>query len=371
MSFPILHLCARIRGNDLQRRKLQQLCLEFSCWEDLLYEAEKHGMGPLLYHHLKDLEIKLPHLFLRNLYFLYLRHQEANRIILGCLEDICHLFRREKIDSMVLKGGALSNTLYPHRGLRPMRDIDLFLPPDTIDQAFTLLRDNGFNVSDEPLQENYFHLPGLIKGIEGMSVCVELHHGLYPALPPYYGPVDFSTSFETAQSFTVGEEKAWCLGPEEMLQHLFFHGIRAPLTYEPYRLISVADIVSFARAKSATINWDTLRLTCPVLCNALPYLYDLTSCNDEKNTPVYKTHQVKRVGEPYAGWPRNTFLGKNKKPWWKLLRQTFLPSPWWMRVYYGTGSRSGAIKHQLLSHPLHILRWIKAYVVALLKKPPR
>ena len=127
MTNSILNLCARVEAHAHQRHLLTTACRNFRQWDNLLYPAEQHGIGPLLYLHLAELEEEVPNTFLRGLKFLCLRHQQANTLLMKTLHHVLSLLETEGIPSLVLKGAALCRILYPENGLRPMRDIDLLL----------------------------------------------------------------------------------------------------------------------------------------------------------------------------------------------------------------------------------------------------
>ena len=55
MTYPILHLCARTTAHPSQVDMLSRSIAGFTQWDDLLHQAEIHGMGPLLYWHLNTL----------------------------------------------------------------------------------------------------------------------------------------------------------------------------------------------------------------------------------------------------------------------------------------------------------------------------
>ena len=60
------------------------------------------------------------------------------------------------------------------------------------------------------------------------------------------------------------------------------------------------------------------------------------------------------VGRGYLGWPGTPFAGLARKERGVLLRETFLPSEWWLRLYYGLGIDGAVYYHRLLKHPTHV-----------------
>lgn len=78
-----------------------------------------------------------------------------------------------------------------------------------------------------------------------MKICLELHRGLYPNITPHYPEVNFAQLLKTAHKTKVGNIDVSILNHEETLHYLYQHAFRPPLTYEPYKLISAADIISY------------------------------------------------------------------------------------------------------------------------------
>ena len=220
VQFPILNLCARLRQHPAQHEQLAEACSAFSKWDALLRQAEEQGMGPLLHRHLSTLEADLPDTFLRGLRFLSLRHQQANTLLVKSLHGILDLLQSEGIPVLVLKGAALCRTLYPEVGLRPMRDIDLLLAKEDVLRAHVFLQQHGFVASTVPIPEDHFHLPALHQSVDGLQVCVELHHDLFPDCPPYYEKLDFAELYSNGLAFDVHGITAYTLATGEMLWHL-------------------------------------------------------------------------------------------------------------------------------------------------------
>lgn len=370
MTFRILNLCARIEAHDLQRRLLATAVRQFNQWDDLLFQAEEQGMGPLLYMHLTAFMEEIPDTFLRGLRFLSLRHQQANITLMKSLYQILSLLKAEGIPTLTLKGASLCQTLYPETGLRPMRDIDLLLDKKDVLHAHSLLKKRGFRASTDPLPEGYFHLPQLLKTVDSMQVCVELHHNLFPDDPPYYQPLPFEELYPNAHTFNVYGITACTLAPEEMLWHLFQHGFHAPLTYEPHKLISAADIISLVENKVESLDWEKIAANYPQLFKALPHFHYITPWKETVLTKIrYKTKTPPTgIAEPFKGWPRLKISEQNDREILKILLHTFIPSQWWMMLYYSIDSRISFIWYRLIQHPIHIFRWMKIYAKIFLKE---
>jgi len=370
MTPSILNLCARTKAHTLQRRQLAEACNRFNQWDDLLHQAEQQGMGPLLHRHLGAIEGELPTTFLRGLRFLSLRHQQANVLLMKSLHHVLSLLETAGIPSLVLKGAALCQTLYPEVGLRPMRDIDLLLAKEDVHYAHALLQKKGFLATAADISEDHFHLPPLYQKVDGMQVCVELHHGLFPDDPPYYKPLFFAELYQNALVFEVEGMMAYTLAAEEMLWHLYQHGFHAPLTYEPFRLISVADVVSLTEDNVEEIDWEKMAAIYPQLFRVLPLFHYITPWNDTVLTKIPSSKRASPTGvsEPFQGWPRLKLVRQREKGLLEIMRHTFFPSHWWLMLYYGNRGLFFIIWCRLIWHPMHILRWMKIYGYVFIEK---
>lgn len=359
----LLNRCARLQLHGEQQHELKVACGAFRQWEELLLQAEEQGMAPLLHKHLVGSGAEVPVDFLRGLRFLCLRHQRANATRLESLRQVLGLLEREGFPSLVLKGAALCQTLYPEVGLRPMRDIDLLLDARDVHHVHELLQQYGFRVAKGRLPEHYYHLAPLIKDVDGMEVCLELHRGLFPREPPYYHSPSFGEFYERAQSFSMAGSTAFCLSDEDMLWHLFQHGFRAPLTYEAHKLISVADIIGLVEARVEDLDWHRIASQYPQLLRSLPLFHYLSPWQSAvlKKIPALPKVAPSKVGQSYGGWPCKAKVnGVSDRDLWPLLYETACPGHWWLMLYYSTGTGWKAMLYcRLLRHPLHILRWVK------------
>ncbi len=359
----ILQLCARIEPQPIQYHLLLEACTGFGKWNELWHKAEEQGMGPLLYKHLSTIDSNWPDSFYRSLMLSVTRHRQANALLMKSLTYILELLEAEGIPVIVLKGAALCQTLYPDIGLRPMRDIDLLLSKEDVQHAHTFLQQNGFHCYSAVMPEDHFHLPPLYQSTDGVQICVELHHDLFPSCPPYSQSFSFVEVYRDGHVFDAGGVTAYMFGTEEMLYHLFEHGFHAPLTYEPYKLISLADIVGLVEEKVAEIDWVKVESRYPQLFHALPFFHYITPWSDSvlENIPRLQSSIPSGVGKRFTGWPRVRLATQKDKNILNILRHTFFPPQWWMMVYYTPVGLLSVLWCRVVRHPKHIFWWVKLY----------
>ena len=370
MTSTLLHTCARATTFPELSKQLVDHCAGITDWDGLLIQAEQQGLGPLLHWHLHDLGDVIPVQARRATRLLFLRHHQTNTVYAEVLREILEALDKAGIDVLVLKGAALCHTIYPEIGLRPMRDIDMLIRKKQCRQAQDLLITMGFTESTAPRPTDHFHLPSLHKQVQHISVCIELHHGLFPDCPPYYRKVDFDVLYKRAIKIDLEGITAYCPGYEDMLWHIFEHGLHMPLTYEPFKLIAVADIITLVEMRGEEIDWDSLQTASPNILAALPFLHHLTPWQEQVLTKFsWQTHLIPNgVGEIFQGWPHLRLSEQKDTGFFTILRNTFLPPEWWCRMYYGIKGKWNWYACRCWNHPRHVFWWMRLYSDYLVEK---
>lgn len=361
--YPLLDVCARIEGHKLQHRLLREYCRQVTSWEEVLSQAEKEGLAPLLKKHLEESGSDYPVAVRRSLDILYKRHQHQAMVRLGVLQEVLQLFDSNGLKVMVIKGAALCYTTYPDPALRPMRDMDLLFHPSEVDHAQKLMRDAGFSQSKAAIPRNHHHLPSLNKNIGDVNICIELHRGLYPDCPPFYPHVDFEKLLSTARSSKIGNIVALTFNDEETLQYIYQHAFHAPLTYETYKLINAADLIGFTEQHYRSLDTERIRSQFPLLLKALPSMQHISPWDPDKVPKdfIASKDPERKPPTPFRGWPhkrRKEFQAENQKLR-NFILATFVPSRWWVGIYYGETNVLGYIWCLLWKHPRHLLWWVK------------
>jgi len=123
-----------------KRRKVAQLAHEVRDWTSFVAQAERHGVAPLVYRHLRAAQVGLPDEAVRALQGLYLAHRHANLVRAQTLTQVLRELDAVGIEALVVKEGALCHLLYPGPALRPMSDLDLLLRRSDIEPARRVLR---------------------------------------------------------------------------------------------------------------------------------------------------------------------------------------------------------------------------------------
>lgn len=363
----ILALCSRDRCRKEVSSRLRDSLVRFESyqgsWENLIYEAEIQGISPLLYKHAVSSGHPVPPEARRLLQSLYLRHKRSNDIRNKTVADILTEFKKNGITTILLKGIVLSNTVYEECACRPMRDIDIFVDKRDAIDAQEHLFNLGFSREKNPeIGDDHHHLDPLVKTIEGLPLSIEVHRELLPEQLN-----DHSWCYEilskTPETFSLCGIEAQTLSLENTLHYLYLHGLRAPLTYEPYRLIHVADLVSFVERNHEQINWSRLKERFPAVIDILSRLHFLTPWHPDVigNLSLNVADNPASPGDPYCGWP---LRAPNEIPACEMVqyvKDTIWPPQWWTQVYYGRINPIDYYKARFFEHPRTLWRWGKSY----------
>jgi len=365
---PLLALCARENGSpemyDRLDRRLHEFANQSGSWSDLISQAEHHGIAPLFYTHLQQLDGGPPRDARRLLSTLYLRSRTANTIRLDQTAKILAACQQENLAVILVKGIALCRMAYSDDACRPMRDIDLLVGRADLHRAAALLADMGY-VRDEKedLPDDYYHLPTMSRQIDGMPVGIELHHDLSPP-HPHYERWPLERFIGSTWPVDLGQTTGVTLAIADMFNHVYTHGFRAPLTYEPFRLIHAADLFNLAATFVDAVDWPDFSCRQPACFNALAALHGLTPWPIELSRAIGLDLDGCEGSppSPYHGWPRLKIGETKPADLVRLGLETLRPPRWWLQVYYGCNRRAGCLRARLVDHPRQLLFWARAYL---------
>ncbi|HUH98990.1 MAG TPA: nucleotidyltransferase family protein [Anaerolineales bacterium] len=229
---------------------------------------------PLLYRNLRTQGIDHP--WVAEFRKRYLDTWARNRILFGKISPVLQAFREKDLETLTLKGAALTVRYYRDYGLRPMDDFDFLVPLPRVQEAIGLVRTMGWMPNlrspDQLLGASIPIVHGLhFRNAEGCGL--DLHwHVLHECLSPE-ADQDF---WRGAEPLTVGTVPSLGLNPTDELFNTCIHGFHWN-AMPPIRW--VADAVMILRTDPA-IDWDRMlsqtkrhRMILP-LQDALRYLID-------------------------------------------------------------------------------------------------
>lgn len=179
----------------------------------------------------------------------YYTNAARNSLLYDELRRVLNVFRQENIEVIALKGAALAETVYPHKALRPMADIDLLVRKEKLGEVETRLLDLGY-VLERPLnkewfQQHYYHL--VFAKQHSIKIEIHWHIGRGRLLK-----VSVEGFWERAQMTTIAGVEALTLAPEDLLLHLCQHAWKHNWTGGVRPLCDIAESTKFFTNK---IDW--------------------------------------------------------------------------------------------------------------------
>jgi hypothetical protein len=372
----LLNLCARDSGHEVMYSQLDRVLTVLqktaadTLWDLMLHETERQGLAPLLHKHLDYIGWgTVQKQFKRLLQSLFLRSRHAGGIRNQAMQEILTAYDAAGIQVLLVKGIALANFAYSDPELRPMRDIDLLVSQDKLLQAQQILHDLGWRPEEHDLPDDYYHLPPLGKILDGLPVTIELHRNLLP-LHARYPRWPLEKSWNAARAGRINGRVFHTLSLEDTLRSVYLHGFQAPLTYEPFRLIHVADMVTLTEKYLDVMNWEHIRKEEPTLPAVISRFHFLTPLQERvvNRLKLDIRREPDGIGVPYNGWPCRRLLKTEGKELMQLAKDTMWPSTWWMQVYHGHLAGFYYWQARLLEHPRMLWRWAKDYYMAEIKK---
>lgn len=218
-------------------------------------EQLDHGVYrllPLVYRNLKEQGIDDP--WLPRLKGIYRRTWSENQLFLRRTTTVLAAFQRHGIQTMILKGLALSLLYYKDEGVRPMRDVDVLTPTAQARQAIRALSDEGFHPSPQyylPFKESYLAAWHGYPFTNAAGMDIDLHWHL---LEEDCHPDADDDFWAAATPTTVKGVPTHALDPADQLLHVCIHGVR----WNPVPSVRwVADAMTILRV-TPDLGWDRL-----------------------------------------------------------------------------------------------------------------
>ena len=237
---------------------------------------------PLLYNNL--IKLKINDTLMKRLKGIYRRTWYENQIRLNLMIRLLELFQNSGIKTIVLKGIALIHLYYKDYGLRPMSDLDIFVPTNRAAEAIVLLRKSGWKAEYKSPEKiiNFFHSCDLTD-TTGLH-HLDLHWHLYIECCRPNADDDF---WNGAQQTMIKNISTNVLNPTDQLLHTFVHGMKWS-KIPPFRW--VADAMMILNSSQKEIDWNRLLIQAQKCRLTVPVLYSLEYLS--KNFEVYIPPEV-------------------------------------------------------------------------------
>ncbi len=240
---------------------------------DQAVDAGTYRLLPLVYHNLRALGVEDG--LMSKLKGIYRMEWTKNQLLFRTGTTVLKLFQAAGIDTLVLKGAALTVLYYEDMALRPMNDFDILVPTAQRRQAIELLLANGWRPMQHALEstsESYLNLRRGAGLLNSHGKQLDLHWHIFSK---YRKPDADFAFWQDALPVKVMEVSTRALCPTDQLLHACIHGA-AWNPVPPMRWIS--DSITILRKAGMQVDWKRLvgqakihRLVVP-LRSALTYL---------------------------------------------------------------------------------------------------
>ncbi|MBX2867069.1 MAG: nucleotidyltransferase family protein [Acidiferrobacterales bacterium] len=342
------------------KTEIEALWLQMVDQEKLIALAEQHGMAPLVYQHLLELELPLSQPIRHQFIALKLRHQTSNAARTLALKEILSFFSARQIDAILLKGAALMHALYANISLRPMSDLDILVPPAKAELAQQCLRELGYKIHENknPYLGDHHHLPMASNTVNGVSIHVEIHTDALSRDAP--GSIQFNNLTSSPIAFYIENQLAYRLGHIDTLRHLCHH------TLEPVidiKLIAVADIYGYVVQHIDKIDAEITHKKYPFVTNTIAHFHYLSPLPEIITSwikpPVAK--QPSAVGKGLV--PLSERKLSNEHRIFLRLRSLIDAPDWWLHCFYMVPPGKTLLFTRYFRHPLQVFIWLLRRVI--------
>ncbi|MBA4156696.1 MAG: nucleotidyltransferase family protein [Gemmatimonadetes bacterium] len=223
-------------------------------WNALLDLAHRHGLLPLLHHHLQNLEgVAMPQPYRDALRDAFVENAGRALRLTGELQQLLQLFREQDIPVLPYKGPVLAAQLYGSIALRQAGDLDILIRRSDLVRVRELLLAREYRPAvqlssavEAKLVETFYHQVFYRKDIK-----LEVHWGFAPAYFPF--SLGIEALLSRIQQVRIGTDFVPALSPRDLLLVLPIHGARHGWD----RLEGICSIAELLCADSSQ-DWDAL-----------------------------------------------------------------------------------------------------------------
>ena len=224
-------------------------------WRAQYRNAQQHGLLGLLFCAIEpDVAPNMPD-DVRDALMMAMRNATlAYAVAFRELDALVEIFEREKIPVVLLKGAALSKSLYPNPVQRPFGDLDLLIHKQDAPRVRAFLLARGMQENSELVsgfRQAHYGEMGFFAANSAMP-AMDVHWDL--VAPAYYRRhMDMDWFWEQTEWRRIGERNLRVLNPTAQLLHL---GAHVGLHHQDHlRLIWLYDIALLLTQRGAEIDW--------------------------------------------------------------------------------------------------------------------
>jgi hypothetical protein len=213
-------------------------------------DSASHRMLPLLYRNLQDLGIRDP--AMGRYKGVYRQTWYKNQMLFHTMTSFLRSLQAAEIQTVILKGAALTVSYYKDYGLRPMNDFDILIRPQKVPPVIKLLGAAGWTPMDFAPTEEYISVSYSHGFRNSAGQQLDLHWHLLSESRGVKADDDF---WDGAVAVGINGIATHILNPTDQLLHVCIHGARWNVT-PPFRW--VADAMTILNNEGAAIDWNRM-----------------------------------------------------------------------------------------------------------------
>jgi len=356
-TLPILQQFARFQMTESEALALQPELDKISNWPAFVEQIELYALSGFFLQHVKQHKLVIDQSVLLSLKALSLRHKSAAQARYETLALVQSAFAKADIPVVLLKGLALMPMLYGDEALRPMRDMDVLVPKPQLHQAAQILREQEFDLPREQpskFMRGSHQLPNATKRVNGFLMSVEVHHNALSQ--DVRGSLDYTDIAANTQVVQWKSLSLLTLSHILMLHQLCRH-LEGVHPGSVLKLINVMDVVGYAEMYIEQIDWSVVQRDYSHIINTLKCLHLITPLSEALQNRIGGVSAASPNGVGRIMAPLTTIFSSryNVKQRYQML---FLPSDWWLHLYYNVDPVKSLWPIKLIRHPLTISWWL-------------
>jgi hypothetical protein len=222
-------------------------------WEHIMEKAAQNRLAPILFHNLEKVSFdSVPPEVVESLRIKYFATAKRNLLASYELSGILKVLLDAQIKVIVLKGAALSETLYRDTVPRPFVDIDLLIHREDKRETEAKLSLLGYELSNKCHVKFAEQFGVALTYINGDKPPIDLHWRLIES--PYSKYIDADSLWKSAVPLNIEGVEALTLSPEDLLIYLCLH-----ISKENYnQLLWLIDISEVIHYYSKTLDWQLI-----------------------------------------------------------------------------------------------------------------
>jgi hypothetical protein len=258
----LLRACAAAPQTRAATLSLQQFDDGSVDWAQFADRASEHDIGPLVYHNTR--RYSLPdggaRQALARLKAQYCATAIRNALVYRELAALLGALRADNKPVVVLKGAALTATVYRNLALRPMGDVDLLIRRDDLSEVEKLFERFGYTLEDdyrehkEWYRTHHYHLTFRRKITAAFTMYCEVHWRI--DRPTQHFAIDMNGVWGRVAAASFDGLDLLVMSPEDLLLHLCLHICK-------HRLVggfrAFCDIAATIRHYGPSLDWEQVR----------------------------------------------------------------------------------------------------------------